>query len=253
MINVLIRKSGRLCFLLLVFFVCDLSAKDLDKEIEACRAYVPSKILQDELKERDLKAVSDYLADDDCYLMTTMIYNSSRNVCYEVIGRVVENKFVALKNGELLFGTPYNEICDYKKLKDNQLLSSYYSGTSFTELYQYNNGSYHLVATDKLVHEVIVKRTYHDESKVQILLNESDDYDKQQQLKAIVKVKTYLYDAADNSSKTKMYFIKDDELILLDIDNERSKEVWYLVKYIRENKPPIVKWVKAEDVVILGL
>lgn len=56
--------------------------------------------------------------------------------------------------------------------------------------------------------------------------------------------KSWLYEKADESTRTKMYLVKDDEATLLRkskaIDNTR----WYLVRF--KGKKPIEKWIRAE-------
>lgn len=62
----------------------------------------------------------------------------------------------------------------------------------------------------------------------------------------VIVDKCWLYDEADDASRSKMYLIKNDAMQVLGVKTDASKKVWKKIYF--EGSKPIIKWVRAEDI-----
>lgn len=62
----------------------------------------------------------------------------------------------------------------------------------------------------------------------------------------VVVEKCWLYDEADEASRSKMYLIKDDKMKVLGEKKDAQQKVWKKIFF--EGSKPIIKWVRAEDI-----
>ncbi|CAA6820485.1 MAG: Alpha-2-macroglobulin [uncultured Thiotrichaceae bacterium] len=62
----------------------------------------------------------------------------------------------------------------------------------------------------------------------------------------VIVEKCWLYDDADEASRSKMYLIKNDKMNVLGEKTNAKKKVWKKIYF--EGSKPIIKWVKAEDI-----
>jgi hypothetical protein len=160
-------------------------------------------------------------------------------------------KYNAGSNSLAVYQPTKQSLCNYKSSGD-QVFSSYREGaTWFEEAYRKEKGRLVLVGRDRCVGCGEVYRTLYQNGRPAEKMVVSDEptyLERKQRSTTVSSDKAVLYDGPAKSKPTKMYLIKGDPVALVDYDD--SEEGWYQVRYLRKNKPDIVKWVQCRDLAI---
>lgn len=156
---------------------------------------------------------------------------------------------VSRKFSSLIFSS--RDICNFR-VSGNGLISSYrLDAKQYEDVYKIKNGKYQIAISDACVGCDEISRSVYRDGKIyeKLIVTNQQDFTRRSPVTTIVVAdKARLYDDHSDSSATKMYLVKGDEVQLAEFNSENG--LWYLVKYLPKGRGVIRKWAKCEDLAI---
>ncbi|QVN14626.1 hypothetical protein [Burkholderia sp. LAS2] len=143
------------------------------------------------------------------------------------------------------------DICNFR-IDGDSLISSYrLDAKQYEDIYKIKNRKYQIAISDACVGCDEISRSVYVDGRVseRIIVTNQRNYAQRVPVTTTVAAnKARLYDDHSDTSATKMYLLKGDEVQLVEFNSENG--LWYLVKYISKWRGIILKWVKCEDLII---